>query len=128
MCRATKLFDMSASKNKGTKWATLELVEDPPAPETVSQPITGPISEKVPRTIVLHGNVSVVSAVFVSFAGVGRGVAFFSDLIPAANLLSCQMSGIFTIRNSNVSCRDSCTQSTRTACSRSNDGSTQTCK
>lgn len=46
------------AKNKGTKWATLELVEDPPTPEAVSQPITGPISEKVPRTITLHGNVS----------------------------------------------------------------------
>lgn len=50
---------MSANKNKGTKWASLQLVEDPPAPEvTVSQPITGPLSEKVPRTITLHGNVS----------------------------------------------------------------------
>lgn len=57
MCRAPKSFDMTA-KNKGTEWATLELVEDPPTPEAVSQPITGPISEKVPRMITLHGNVS----------------------------------------------------------------------
>lgn len=44
------------SKHKGTKWGTLNLVENPVEPATPN--FTGPVSDKVPRTIHLCGKVS----------------------------------------------------------------------
>ncbi|CAM9982363.1 unnamed protein product, partial [Pylaiella littoralis] len=41
------------SKHKGTKWGTLNLVENPVEPATPN--FTGPVSDKVPRTIHLCG-------------------------------------------------------------------------
>lgn len=43
---------------KRTRWGTLTLVENPPVPEGVEDPVEGAVSDKVPRLINLHGNVS----------------------------------------------------------------------
>lgn len=48
------------SKNR-TRWGTLTLVENPPVPDGVEDSVEGPVSDKVPRTIHLHGNVSFVA-------------------------------------------------------------------